>query len=567
MTAFPSSRGRRVCGCAVALALLAAALPGQAAPADVPPPGAPVAVDALPPIAVDAVGWPDAARALDRNVWRGTSRDAVVERLRALPIAAASPTLQALQMRLMTAAADPPPATADQPAGAFLVARLLVLLRAGAWEPVIELVQRTPADSRLPAIARVDAEARFLAGDHDGACRAITAAVGQADPADAFWPRALAFCQAVTGDDAAAALSLTLLREAGADDQRFHALVGALAGAGDRPTIELDGPPEPDPLFVAAARAAGARPPAGWAETGAPWLTRVLADATGLPMGLRLVAAERAHAAGAVAAETVRTLYREAVAAQPGGSGAVATAFARAEAFRRAEAATIDLDRADAVIKALDDSRQTARYAPTADLYRDLLVSFEPTPTLISRSGELVPALLALGAVESAVVWLEVAQAESEFNSAALEAGVKAAPYIALLDPAFDDDARLTRWAALAEGDGAQRAAVLAVAFQGLGRRVPPALATAAAPAMPAVPDPGAPSEVTAAAAPSEVTAAAAAGQVGETLLGVLMLPPPEGPGRWDVSTVAAAVAALRRVGLEHEARDLALEAATARGL
>ena len=559
MTASPDSRGGRVSGCAVALALLVATLPGQAAPADVPPPGAPVVVDALPAIAVDAVGWPDAARALDRDLWRDSSRDAVVERLRALPIAAASPTLQALQMRLMTAAADPPPATGDQPSGAFLVARLAVLLRAGAWEPVFELVQRTPADSRLPAIARVDAEARFLAGDHDGACRAVTAAVGQADPADAFWPRALAFCQALNGDDAAAALSLTLLRETGAEDPRFQSLVDALAGAGDdRPTIELDGPPEPDPLFVAAARAAGARPPAGWAETGEPWLARVLADATVLPIGLRLVAAERAHAVGAVAAETVRALYRESSAAQPGGSGTVATAFARAEAFRRAEAATIDLDRADVVIKALDDSRQTARYAPTADLYRDLLVNFEPTPTLISRSGELVPALLALGAAESAVVWLEAAQAESEFNSAALEAGVKAAPYIALLDPAFDDDARLTRWAALAEGDGAQRAAVLAVAFQGLGRRVPPALATAAAPAMPALPDPG---------APSEVTAAAAGGQVGETLLGVLMLPPSEGPGGWDVSTVAAAVAALRRVGLEQEARDLALEAATARGL
>ncbi len=481
----------------------------------------------------------------------------------------------------MTAAAEPPPAAADSVVGGFLAARLAVLLRAGAWESVVELVQRTPVDARSPAIARVDAEARFLAGDHDGACRAVIAEVGQADPAEVFWPRALAFCQRLAGDPAAAALSLTLLREAGADDPRFQALVGALAVTGDPPTIELDGPTAPDPLFVTVARAAGARPPAAWAEAGAPWLTRVLADAPGLPIGLRLVAAERAHAAGAGAAETVRRLYREATKSEPGGTGAVAAALARAAAFRQAEAATVDLDRADAVIVALDESRQVARYAPTADLYRDLLVGFEPTPTLISRSGQLVPALLALGAVEAAVEWLEVAHAESEFNSAALDAGVSAAPYIALLDPAFDDDARLTRWAALAEGDGAGRAAVLAMAFEGLGRRVPLALAAAAAPAMPPAPPttptttpttappatapPGAGlAEAPPGAGPAE---AAAAGHAGEAVLRVLLLPPPEGPGRWDVATLRGAVAALRRLGLDLEARDLAIEAATARGL
>ena len=58
----------------------------------------------------------------------------------------------------------------------------------------------------------------------------------------------------LAGEDAAAALSLSLLREAGADDPRFSAVLDRLPPAADRPQVALQDVKQPDPLLVAAVR-------------------------------------------------------------------------------------------------------------------------------------------------------------------------------------------------------------------------------------------------------------------------------------------------------------------------
>ena len=61
--------------------------------------------------------------------------------------------------------------------------------------------------------------------------------------------------------------------------------------------------------------------------------------------------------------------------------------------------------------------------------------------------------------------------------------------------------------------------------------------------------------------------AAAADGRVGETVLVSLVMLGESGPGGTEVSVLADIVSALRAVGLEAEARGLAVEAALTHGM
>jgi len=59
----------------------------------------------------------------------------------------------------------------------------------------------------------------------------------------------------------------------------------------------------------------------------------------------------------------------------------------------------------------------------------------------------------------------------------------------------------------------------------------------------------------------------AAAGRLGETVMLVLCTLGPDGPGAAPPIALARALAALRQIGLESEARSLAFEAALASGV
>jgi hypothetical protein len=125
-------------------------------------------------------------------------------------------------------------------------------------------------------------------------------------------------------------------------------------------------------------------------------------------------------------------------------------------------------------------------------------------------------------------------------------------------EPRFDD---WWRTASRAPVEARQQGAVLLVGLlAALGREVPPPVWEKVYAASPAG----------AAAAPSQaylqaLGAAATAGRLGETVLLSLLNLGPGGPAAAHPLVLGEAVAALRRVGLEAEARQVALEAVLAR--
>ena len=87
---------------------------------------------------------------------------------------------------------------------------------------------------------------------------------------------------------------------------RFFALIEALAGDGEASLPTL---PEPTPLHLALARVAKARLPADVVASNRPGVLRTIAMSPNAPVEVRLEAAERAEAAGALDIDALRQLY------------------------------------------------------------------------------------------------------------------------------------------------------------------------------------------------------------------------------------------------------------------
>ncbi len=535
-------------------------------------PAPPVEVRDLGRIDVDALGSLTlAAGGFGSDAWAGLDRETASGLLAAVPAAIPSPVLRDLVIRLMLTAARP--GTGNSPAGlpadmdadpdaSFLAERARLLRSIGALEPIFELTAQKPADVVAPAFERVGAEARFLNGDLAAGCRLTAGAMERPGPSDRFWQRALAFCQALAGEDAAARLSVAVLAETGKRDPTFESLIAALAG--DKLTLESL--PAPDALTLAMARAAGVRLPADVIETADPALLAAVAVAPNAAAELRLRAAETAHAAGALPAELLNTLYANVASGRPS-AGGTDPWYERARQFHTALVADGPLGRADAVIAALTAARSADRWLSTASAYRDLVINLEPGEALTDRAPELVRAAAATDAAESVSAWLTLIESAAETNSAALEAATAVTPLVLLLSERRSAPWNVDRWIRRLAGRpaGPEHARLMVALLSGLGLPVPVALAANAEAGLEPITGPRA-----APSADPEATRlmmAAEAGQAGETVLRAAALLPAQGVEGAGADRLGAIVLALRTAGFAAEARTLAIHAAAAAGI
>lgn len=530
-----------------------------------------IRIEGLSRLTADAAGTltPDSG-GLPTDLWRGTPGPVAVRLLALLPAAPDSQGMRALQRRLLLSSG---PAPADLPAeGALLAVRAERLLAMGAVDELGALEAVMPGRVDDPVLARPLAERALAVGEDAVACGYHDAVAARAD--DRFWVKLGVVCDLWRGDTVKAELGTRLLGEIGQQDVLLQDLVQAAVAGRTAGAHRLAGA---GPLHLAAARIARAAIDPDVATIDSlPVLVALARGIASPPFAARLAAAERAERAGAVTADALIALYGE-IAVEAGkvdgallAAEADPTAYARALLWRTAEVNGAPGLRALIIGKALQIAVDAAEWRQTARLFAPLVRRMTIEPSVEVLAPDAVRTLVAAGDPAAARPWIEWLRTRADAGSPDARVAVRRLWVLARIGGG--DQLVPYREAALAEWwndlrdsdpDAASNlggAALTLLDALGAPIGVDAWRGLASAP-------PTNPYEAPTAAFRNGVTAGADAGRLAETVAlacaGFGEVPLDD----LDPTAVAGVVRALRKLGLEDDARRLAGEAAVAYGL
>ena len=546
----------------------AEAAPAEAEKKSVDP--GPVAVQALKPPDPSNVGTLDeSSGGLAADLWTGSDR-LVIERLLAmLPAPSWGASTRALQRRLLLSASRAPD---GQPVAPSLIGlrvdRLAAMGLAADAQALARLAPATLLDANL---ARGATDADWLSGDTRSGCERTDAWVRQDQ--DPYWLKASLYCRVAAGDSAAANLALTLLHEQNIDDAGYLTLAAVLL---NQPGAKVDTLKQPTPLQLAMLRSSRKLPPADSIAGSAPGVLSGIAQGGLGEIDLRLAAAEIAESAGTLPAAQLARLYASVPFTNEERQNPAATLAKLADSPLRATALqvqvataqSVPVARAEALKRLWAQAAGRGLHATLARTTLPLTQSLTPSEEFSFAAADIVRALLAAGDMKSAQAWWTYLRGKpAEIDKAAADAAVAVWPLMLLADSSAGspfDPLAWRRWnetqSDVTDTVRATRGAAVLLFAEALGYTVSPA---AFADTIMAPAEGEAPPAIVRRALPL----AAEAGRKGEAVLLALVSAGAAGPAKADLYTLAAAAAALRKAGLEVDARAIAVEAALARGL
>ena len=490
------------------------------------------------------------------SLWSGSARPAIAARIAQLPAAPNSPAMQNLLKRVLLTQANPPAGTTPPDEPSFLAQRLQRLVANGLIDEAAMLGAQS---ARTDTFARKAlAEALLLQGRDGDACGDSTSPRQSSN--DPYWLKLRAFCYLAQKDEAAAALTLNVMRERGVEDEAFFTLADVITSGGPANIAAL---PAPSGLHLSMMRKAGAAVPApvaGWVPA-----TQLLAKLFTDP-AVRLAAVERAALASLNPIDELREAY-QAETFTPDQlddpeEWATKLPLARANAlyFRAIGARTVPTARAAAFAAALQRAESQNRFTLFATLSAGIAQQMAPSQGTTWLAPSVTRVLLHARRDKAAEQWLTVLTSPTD-TAAANALHVQ----LGLVRPSTDNLARMPSaltWLgqnALKPGPSKdwlmERATREIPLLEALGYAIPPDAQWAVSANTTGVVPSGAAAE-----ALTAISRSALDGHQGETILNALVALGPGGPSRAQGQTVARVAEALITVGLRDEARALAIE-------
>lgn len=530
-----------------------------------------ITINPVQRLTVDATGTlTPTTGGLPAEYWSGTPGDVALRLVALMPAAPESRTLRELARRMLLSAGPAPADLAKE--GDLLARRAEQLLAMGAVDDLTRLGERVPSAALSIDLSRPLVEAAFVRGDDERACALYDRLTNAST--DIFWIKVAMVCDARAGLDAKVDFGARLLSELGEEDQLIQALAQAATTGQGGAQFRMVGA---GPVHLALARIADLKvDPEVSAIASLPVLVGLARGSASPPFAARLEAAERAERAGAIAPWELTDLYDEVSVSTASVEAALAAAEAdpgplgRAILWRVAEAQTDPSARARAIAKAMDLAEDDAAWRQTARLFAPFLLSLDPGPDLDAFAATAVRGLMATGDVGAARPWLQRLLRQSANGSdgaAGTWLGLWALSRIAGGDDVTPFDLQAVgRWWQHLRTIDPQQASVRASAALALMAALGDPVGDDAWRGLVAAP----PVEVQAVPGAAYAYAIRAAGQnrrLGETValgaaaLGEVAL------AEIAVPALADVVSALGSVGLEGEARRLAVEVALAHGL
>lgn len=497
----------------------------------------------------------------DPDLWRGLDRAGIEDLLAIQPGALDSRVLRDLARRLYLSRANMPDAIAG--ARSLIVLRIDRLLALGDVEHAQRLLQMVPSRRQSP-IEIAEVETYFYADDRETACQRVRDAARQDKVL--YWQRALAFCHAIAGDHARAALIVDLLREREGDGEAtFGVLIDALA-SGDR-SARIPNLAEPTGLMLSLLRAAKLKAPADAANARRPAALRALALAQENDADFRIAAAERALVLGAFTAAELIELHAAVTSNWPLPSNPLVVAgqswvpTQRAMLARVIASETRPEARAELLRSAFALGREKGGYEAVAAATIPALRALAPALDHMILARSAVRLLIAAGEVDRAREWIALFT-EARGSAEHQARGIALWPYAALTSGGANgiDVAAAASWFAADGSTPTQRrlvAGLLDALEVGHGEARLRSILDRARVGAPTAPS----------LAAIALRGAAREKRIGEVVALVLVLLGEPGLSKSDPTRIANAVAALYGVGLEADARALALDAIAAAGI
>lgn len=560
----------------------------QAQPQSTPQsePGQGVEIGQLNQIDAAAIGTLNAAQGgLGVDMWKGTGRSLIETLLPYVPTASSSSAARDLTRRLLlTAASVPappqgtPPAEVQRSSVAMLKARIDNLLASGDLDAAAQLLGRIPAQIRDASLSRERADTALLTGNLQAACAEARDAARNTN--DAYWLKLLAYCRKSSGDLGGAGLALDLLRDSGESDPLFQKLFDALPPDGKTPEKPRSGIikslPNPAPLYLSMLKTINHPIPADALDNASPLVLRAIATAPNASPNVRAQAAEMAAAMGSIPISDLTKAYaaeafsdKEKSAAKSGADDE-APVQAVGVLYQLALSESDPKARADLLRTVWNAGQKVGGYEMVVKANLQATKGLPVTPDLIGYAADIARALLIGGDTDQALAWYNMARgAAGNQNIGAVRAVLDMWPLIQL-----SDIQRAQTWSpqvvdlwwrsqqVVSSEDKVQKANVLFAALDGLGysisddqwqRLLSPPLTSSDA-------------ETPSVAVIRDLDKASAAHRVGETVTLALIALGKDPLKSVSPSVLGHVVGALKAVGLERDARNLALEVAVARG-
>jgi hypothetical protein len=531
---------------------------------------APVEVQTLQAVDNDSVGViDDAEGGLGVDMWGNTDRALVVQAIALLPRNATSPAMRDLMRRLLLTRAMAPRRTGPGPS--LLSLRINALFDLGDLESAMALLGRAPFASTEEQLILTEVESRFFQQDTAGACGKVRAAAQ--DFKAIYWQQAMAYCLALAGKTAEAALMSDIIAERStAVHPAFFAAMDRLSGA---PPPAIDSMSDPSALYLSMMRTASiALPKDVTARATAP-VTMAIAMSPNAPLDLRLQAAESAAERGILASKTLVDIY----SAVPFEAPVLADPLKHAEAewggrgrallIRAAGRQSVPAARAEVLQEAFKIARAKGGARILAVASQPILKAMKPTSALVWFADTAARTLIAVGEFDHARKWIELDLRYARENTGENAPVHDIWPLAVLIGAEGSGEANAvalhTWWQKQNQDDAAAKINTGRVLFSLLDAfdiAVPASLWTPilGAPPVPGMrhPRPG---------IQSALRRAVAAGHKGEVVALSLLALSDVGPKPNNLNAVNLSIRALNKVGLTMEAQRIALEAAVAAGL
>ncbi len=527
----------------------------------------------------------DATGGLSTGMWSGTGRQLVERTLGQVPGPAYSAFMSDLSRRLLLTAARAP--QGSNSGVSLLALRLRQLNAAGRSGDIVQLMARVGGARPSPLAATEFAKAALGAGESALACNMLATLPVGGDPSHdmlaAFATKLSIYCQILGGQVGAATLTADLAREQGLDDPYFLSLA---AKASEGLVLDAPAPVALDALNFRMLQLAKGDLPGEIVPNLAPGLLASVADDGAFDPEIRVAAAERAAALGLISGDEMAAAYLSVPYTREDVDGVrigrePASPFRRRALFHQAVLdERVPAGRADLLAALFLREVGGPAYRATLVAHKGALATVPPSIVLSAFAPLAVRAFVELGDRVRAGMWLStlndqgararqhrelralvrlidpsffVAPPVLQYSSSADASPSQGSPPIpAIVQDALDD---------LAIGGRARDFAALEIVLlEGLGVQMPQAVWDA----LLAVGDlPG--GAVPPIAVMRQLKRASEGGRVGETVLLALAALNQAGPAGTHPQSLGAIVAALKRVGLDRDARRLSVEALMAR--
>ncbi|MEO8420315.1 MAG: hypothetical protein ABI457_03900 [Hyphomicrobium sp.] len=505
--------------------------------------------DLTPVMAADGSGLP-------HELWQGLDVGTLSRLISEIDIPPRSPALHQLWLQLITSNVAPPEGgVTDQQ---FLALRVEILYRSGLLQEAAKALADMPAGD--PIIAILAARNDIGLGAQDRGCEGLKAGGAPAQlpkPVKADAALIAGYCSAVAGDAPGAGLAAELAREEGVKDNPGLQALDAMS-MGGKPQVAPD--QEISLLDYRLIEAAGGTVDEAQVikHAKASLLAALALDAQGEP-ALRIAAAEAAANLNAITALQLADIYR----AQPA-AGAVLSDAAGSDAPQRRAALFVAAEKEGTPQKKVRLIRAFLDEAHRAGFYLTALRMVAPASDTIIAAPEIgwyaetgVEVALAAGSYDKAREWAEFGSAPNG------GAGPSLAHWLALIDiadgrPAAQREENLRHVEELAVLGRIDATLLhrLATVLDALEYNVPIPLWEAASrtpqPASGYLPETG---------VLSELQDAAKKHEFGRTVLLAMKTLGPNGAEGAHMIALGDSIRALKRAGLEPDARNLGFEA------